>query len=374
MADLYTRYFANSRHNGFVEASSDAAGNIAWRRRIPSGENQQAEARLLLSSGNVVVIDGMREIFAFNANGERLWHRPKRPGTQIALQNGLIYLFTQECSNFLEAVTLAGEIKIEGAPVPDVGEAAYVVIMEPTEDGLVAQVQYTDLPDFPTGEALVYRVVNSEQSGVYAWSRGYPQQESPLVPFVCTQLRRLVTSLPGEALVFDLDTKEREPEPIARFPFPLGDKTVWLSCGGDGHIHWLGYDSQAVYLAVTDLDGEPIHQWNSEKITNLHRCNPIIPTIVTPDRLYVVTPRNLLAIRDNQLEWNFESPRGEFRECTALADGTVLATTWDTLYRLNDKGQIMFDEILDEPLVTPPVVDEKGLIYVAGAETLYALR
>ena len=374
MADVYTRYYANPRHNGYVEASSNAVGNVAWRRRIHTGENGQAEARLILSSGNVVVVDGMRELFAFNASGDRLWHRPKRPGMQVALHDGLVYLFAHEYGNYLEAVSLAGEVKKEGVPIPDVGEAAYLVIMEPTEDGLVAQVQYTDQPDFVTSEVLVYRLSSAETAGLYAWSKGFPQRYSPLVPFACTQLRRLVTSLPGEALVFDLDAKDEEPEPMARFPFPLGDKTVWISCDGDGHIHWLGYDPNAVHLAVTDFNGETVHQWNSEGITTLHRRNPIAPAVITPERTYLVTPRNLLAISDNKLAWNFESPRGEFRACTALADGTVLATTWDTLYRLNDRGEIMFDEILDEPLVTPPVVDEKGMIYVAGAETLYALK
>ncbi|UCD17305.1 MAG: PQQ-like beta-propeller repeat protein, partial [Candidatus Zixiibacteriota bacterium] len=285
--------------------------------------------------------------------------------------NNLVYLFSRDYINYLEAVNPENELKIEGAPIPDVGEDAHLVMLEPTDDGLIAQVQYTDQPDFVTSEVLVYMITHD--SPIYAWCKGFPERESPLVPFVCTRLRRLVTSLPGEALVFDLDSREDTPEPVFRYPFPLGDGTVWISCGTDGNIYWAGYNSNSTLLAATDFSGEQVWRWESAGVVSLPRRNPIAPAIISPDGVFLLTPKSLLAIKDGRLKWVFESVRGEFRECTALADGTVLLTTWDTLYRLNDRGEILFSEIMDEPLATPPVVDDKGRAYVASAETLYAI-
>ncbi len=373
MGDLYTHYYANSRHSGYVEAPSSAFGNSAWSRRIDDNDPPNFRARLLLTCGETVIVEGYGAIAAFDGKGQRLWKRSKWPGTQVVLINDRVYYTSEKQVNRFESIDLKNDIRQQDRHIPGVGSQDYLVLFEPSKEGLVAQVQFTNESDEVTCEMMVYQ--DTEKNLGFDWSMGFPGIVSPLIPLVCTDTRRLVTSIPGETLVFDLDAERNNPGPRERFPFPLGDHTCWVSCGPDGVLYWTGSDSEGLKIVATAANGKIEWRWCSGDEFNLTlaRSNPVAPPIVTPERVYILTPRNIIALQKDIMLWNFESVRGEFYACTALSDDTILVTTRDTIYRLNGLGEIMFDLVFDEPIVTPPVIDSAGRVYVAGRETLHAI-
>jgi len=79
-------------------------------------------------------------------------------------------------------------------------------------------------------------------------------------------------------------------------------------------------------------------------------------------------------VKDGNLLWSFEAKEGNFASGTALADGSILIVEGNKLHRLDAQGNSLFVVSVDEPIVTPPVVDISGQIYVASKETLYAFR
>jgi len=377
MTDLYTHYFANSRHDGFVEAPSTAVGNPAWSRRIDSADPPNIGARCLLTCGENIIIDGHSKIVAFSSRGGRLWERNKWPGTQVVVKKELVYYTSAKQVDRFESVDMNNDIRQEGRHIDGVSDQDYLVMFEPSKEDIVAQVQYTSQPDEVTCEMMVYR--DTDKNLGFDWALGFPGKQSPLIPLVCHDSKQVVTSIPGEALVFDLDAANNSIGLKKRFQFPLGDHTSWVSCGPDGTIYWCGGDSEGLKVTATSPDGKPVWQWCSGDDFDLHiiRTVPIAPPVVTPEFVYLLTPRNLIAIRRDKstefVQYNFESLRGEFYACTALEDGVVLLTTRDTITQLNEKGEVMFDYLFDEPIVTPPVVDSMGRVYVAGREMLHAI-
>jgi len=370
MAGLYTKYFGDSRHSGYISGSTAAAGELAWIRPIDE-VGGQAEARLVLSSGEIVIIDGMNEIFAFSPDGRRLWRRRKYYGTQVALQDGMLYYTTAGKKDRMEAVDLNNSLRLENFLIPDVGSRSYIVLFEPTEKGLIAQVQYASQPDMGTASFVVF---HSPIRGFdYDWCRGFQRSQSPLVPLVSFEHRRLVTTIPWEAIVLDIDAAVPMPEPAARFPLPFKKGTAWVSCGADGSLYWVGHNDQGLHLMVTDFGGNQIWSWSSADSSAVPPLWPIAPPILSTERAHILTREYLLALSKGTILWRFASAQSALRACTALADGTLLLTSGGTLYHLNEAGEILFDIKLDEPPVSAPVIDKNGRIYLAGPETLYAI-
>lgn len=370
---LYSSLFGNSCHNGFINSSSQATGQIAWSKTIAVEAEGPAEARLLQSAEKMVIVEGIRQIFAFNQDGELLWQRPKWYDTPIVLKDEWIYYTSASRNDRMEAIDLTNRIQLEDVVIPEVGENAYIVLFEPIQNGIVAQVQYAG--GNRPGKGPNYFAIYREQSDImdYVWYKRY-DGESPMIPLINMKKGFLLTMFENDALVFDINTKEEEPEPKGKFPYPVGEGTMWASSGDDGSLYWAGLEKGRTVLAVTDLKGEMKWRWESERRPQLKQDEPVAPPIITPDRAYLLSQKNLCAIKDGKLLWSFEAKDDNFTHGTALADNSVLVTAGKKLYRVGADGNSLFEVSVEEALVTPPVIDEDGNIYVASSETLYAIH
>lgn len=372
MPSLYSYPFANSCLTGFIEAHSPATGQLDWSKDIAVQVEVQAETDMLLSSGNIVIINGIQEIFAFDKHGNPLWQRPKWYGTPISLKDDWIYYTSAGRKTRMEAIDLNNKVQLEDLWIPDVGEEAFILFFEPMSNGLIAQVQYIGGgPGRGETEFIVYKI--QKDSMVYDWSSdktGY----SPLFPLVSIKHGRLVTTTLSESLVFDINSKDEEPDPIAKFPLPLGEGTMWVSCGTDGLLYWTGLENGRTVLVVSDLKGEMKWRWDSERRPRLKQDEPVAPPIITLDRAYLLSRNNLYAVKEGKLLWSFEAKEDKFTAGTALADNSVLVTAGKKLYRVGADGKGLFELSVEETIVTSPVIDEDGHIYVASSETLYAIH
>lgn len=369
MSDIYTRYFANSRHDGRVNQTVKAGGDIAWRRIITGDEKISAKSRLLLSSDGQIIVDGLQKIFAYSTEGVKLWECDKYYGCQIALQDGLINYRSAEDLNLIHAVSVADGKKSHDLYISGIIENCDLVIYEPLEKGLIAQIQYASSHDKPSDKMLVYLFSGTVPG--FDWSFTSKGNKGPLVPLVDSENRRFVTSIPGEVVTFNFDSESPTPEPASRFAFPLAEFTAWMSCGRDGKLYFSGCGGQGLEIAVTDINGE-----TSEHIKDIGipPSQPIAPPIISDDHIFILTSSMLIAINNGGVDWTFKPLRGNLQFATALSDGTVLTVAEDMVYHLNQAGEYFFETVVDEPIVTPPVVDGSGRVYVAGRDTLYAIE
>ncbi|MFH1700111.1 MAG: hypothetical protein ABIE07_05950 [Candidatus Zixiibacteriota bacterium] len=369
MSDIYSRYFANARHDGWVNQVVRSDGNIVWRRIITGDEKVSAESRLLLSSDKQIVVDGMKKIFAYSSDGAQLWDREKYYGCQVALQNDLVKYRAADEVNLIHAVSVVDGKKANDLYLSGITKNCDLVFFEPLERGLIAQLQYISSHDKPSDEMLIYLLSGTVPG--FDWSFLYNGSKGLLIPLVNIENRRYVTSIPGKVLVFDLDSRERTPEPLNRFSLPLGENTAWMSCGRDGKLYFTGCGPERLEVAITEFNGE---QTALLKNFDIPAEKPIAPPIVSDEHIFILTASMLIAIRNGDIDWTFKPLRGRMKYVTALSDGTVLAAANDIVYHLNQAGEYFFETVIDEPIATPPVVDGNGRVYVASRDTLYAIE
>lgn len=369
---VYAQLFASACHDGFVNASSRAEGRLGWSKTIPPEGEETPNVRLLLTTDKLVFVVDVRNIYAFNNKGEYLWQMEKWYDTPVVMRGGRIFYTSALRKTRMEAVDFNNQLQIKDFWIPDVGEHAYLVLFEPVEKGLIAQVQYIPTPDEGEKSFIIYRV--HEDGLGYEWSKHFNNEESPLSPIVCFDYHSLVTATQKEGLVFNIESRQPGPEPIAKFPLPFANATMWVSCGADKSLYWAGLVNSITALAATDLNGTEKWKWQSGIHLGPDRSRPVAPPIVTPERIYLLTKKYLFAVKNGRLLWKFEAKEGNFTSGTALADGTVLIAEGNKLHRVDSQGNSLFKVVMGKTIVTYPVIDEEGNIYVASSDTLYAIH
>ncbi|HVP07505.1 MAG TPA: PQQ-binding-like beta-propeller repeat protein [Candidatus Acidoferrum sp.] len=367
MAATYTRYLADSRRSGFIRQRSNATGELVWKKPAAAEEEPSAEIRALLCPGNQVIVDGMNEIYAFDRSGIRQWKRSKFYGSPVAIQDDRIHFLNAGGKHCFDSVDLTNRVQYQRMPVPGMMARAHVTLFEPYKEGLVAQVQDQGVIEDSPPNFLVY---NAPFQGLgFRWCTLFDAATSPIQPLVSWEHRRVITSPGSEVVVYDLDGTRREPEPLARFPFPLADPFPRVSCGDDGLLYWCGSGDKGLELVVTDMDGKEIWRWSSQGKAVAAVTWPIVGN----GMLYILTASTLFAFKDGKLLWRYYPDKASFCHATALGDGSVLITDGPILHRTREDGSSAFVLDFEDMLVAPPIIDELGRIYVAGKETLYAL-
>lgn len=369
MTALYTRLYGGMLHSGFLDVRSQAKGKLCWIERIAAEGGQHAETRVLLGNGSRIVASGMGMFVVFSRDGRCLWRRPKWKGSSIFLEDGWIFYVSPDERNILQAVDLDNRMQLAGVPILGLIGTAVPEILEPSRGELVVQIYDSGNPEEASANTLIYRM-RFEGAG-FEWSRRYPGGVSKIQGLVCLEQRRLVTSIGNVVLIFDLDGTGGELEPLCQFSYPIDSGGLWLSGGADGALYWAGFDGKGLDTAATDLEGRVLWRWQLGS-ANALRGTPVAPPIVAQETMYVLTSSVLCAVRGGTQRWFYETGTGGFKYATALADGSVVITSAAGLHRVDAAGSEVFGVEFEEPLVTPPLADDQGRIYVASKEALYA--
>jgi hypothetical protein len=369
MTALYSRLYSDVRHSGFVDAISSASGKLAWTVKIAAEGETPAEARLLLCDGTRIAVDGPGLITVFDREGRSLWKRPKWPGTSIALQDEWLFFVSPEERDILQAVDFDNQMQLPEVPILGLISRATPEMLEPSRDELVAQIFDTGVPEEAGSNLLIYKM-RFEGSG-FDWSHRYPGGQSRIQPLLCPDQRRLVTSVHDEVLVFDLDGSGGESEPVSRFAYPIETTALWLSASAAGVLYWAGFGKNGLEAVATDLLGNELWRW---KLTSVDQVQgtPVAPLIIAGETAYLLNSTSLYALRGGEQVWSYEPMKSGFRNATGLPDGSVVIAAATGLFRIDATGLELFALEFEETLVTPPVIDDQGRIYVASKETLYA--
>ncbi|MCI5224253.1 MAG: hypothetical protein D3924_16670 [Candidatus Electrothrix sp. AR4] len=136
-----------------------------------------------------------------------------------------------------------------------------------------------------------------------------------------------------------------------------------------------GSGSEGIELVVTNLNGKVVWRWSPKDSVSLPVDYVQPPVVDNKGRVLVSTGRAVAAVSRGALVWEFLPPDGtSVRYLTAFSGGTALVAAGKTLYALSSNGKILWQVAFDETLSTPPVVDHKGTIYVAGPRFLYRVK
>lgn len=121
------------------------------------------------------------------------------------------------------------------------------------------------------------------------------------------------------------------------------------------------------------LAGEEQWRWvDREKDDRWVTAQPPIRSV--SQRVYALTGGRVLAIEQGKLLWQYQVKDEILRHGSSLADGSLLVTVGKTLIHLDSAGNELFSASLDDEILTPPVVDAEGNIYVATASHLVKIK
>ena len=369
----YPVFLASPRRDSFVPLSSPARGAVAWSQKLEL-DPQVLPLHLLCWGDRVVVVTPDR-VDAYGADGLRLWKRERMAGTFTVASGDRLFLLNTE-----------GDLDVLGPDGSKVMDSSWVPM--------------ADEPGFPTSVPLFWPLPTPEDTGdeflLAAQFAGTGASGPPVV--ICYRnaiganfgvwehdimggLRLPPLYVPGLDRML-LATTQVTPVDCgegtlgAAFTLPMSDPVNW--CADDqGNLYVIGThepeDPEAKVrgvLLVLGPDGQERWRWSgSPGMVAWHPARP--PVVGVDGAVFGVVASAVLAFAEGDLAWDYKISA---TAATALGDGTLLLTAGSSLVRLDDAGERMFAANAGGPILTPPVVDGQGSIYLATDKQLVKIQ
>ena len=364
----YPVFLASPRRDSFVPVSSPARGSVAWSQRLEL--EPEVMPLHLLSWGDRVVVVIPDRVDVYGSDGQRLWTRQRMPGTFTVASGDRLYLLNIEGD--LDVVSPDGSLVMDSSWVPMADEPSFpttVPLFWPLSDEeflLAAQFAGTGASGPPV--VICYRNAIGADFGV--WEHD-----------IMGALRLPPLYVPGTGCML-LATPKVNPVDCgdgtlgAAFTVPMSDPVNW-SADDQGNVFVIGTHEpedpqekvRGVLVALTP-DGQEKWRWSGSP--NLVAWHPGQPPVVGVDgTVFGVVAGAVLAFREGQLLWDHKTSA---TAATALADGTLLLTTGGSLVRLDAASELLFSADVGGPILTPPVLDGQGNIFVATDKQLIKIQ
>lgn len=371
MNDIYTHYFANSRHDGFINLAADCKGEVSWEFIVDNKPERHSETRIILVSDDKIFVDSMSEIVCLDISGKLLWKRDKWYGTQIVINNGSLFFTSAARKDRMHAVDFNNNLVLEDFVIWEIIDRSFLVLFEPSIDQLIAQVQYTGLQEVASDKIVIYKI--GKKSLGYDWSKIYLDNTSLLIPLVNHNQKYLLTSNNTDILIFKLDEKNKTPEPNYSFPIPDKTENIFASSAEDGKFY-LAYSFENKII-LKCYDHQAIEFFTIEHQEEFYNFNKVVaPPILTKDLIYIVTEKRILCIRNESILWTYDWNGKPISHATGLADNSILLSQTDLILQLDSEGKKVFSKSFSDTLITPPVVDKTGKVLVASKSKIYCLE
>lgn len=354
-------YFSDYGRSSFFPAAASLKGELLFSTplALPAGT---LPGFVMLWNGRVVVES--ESMFAvYDASGRKQWEQAKYPDSPIGVSDSLIYFENENF--FLDAVDTANRRVLEDGSLPQVIDEHYRVFMiAPQKDDFLAVVQFVGGEDGSPPSARFYRAKYGSPTDTWGSTRDGGQT---LPPLFAAGANRLFVFM-KRAFVFDALMGAEG----AQFDFPI-DSPVAASGDRAGNVYFLGNDKGKGTLAAVTPDGAEIWRFEDPVLGGVAPGGQ--PPILGADgTVYVIAGGAIRAVRDGKLAWKQTPPKGGFAYGAALEGGTFLATAGSVVYLFDAKGEQVSAVDVDEALLTPPVVDRAGIVYVASAKTLFGIQ
>lgn len=358
---LCSTYFSDFGRSSFIPAAAAIAGELLFSAplALPAG----APPQFVLLWNDRIVVESESMFAVFDSSGRKQWERPKYENSPIGIADSLIYY--ENGNFFLDGVDAANRRVLDDGPLPQVIDEHYQVFtIVPQKDDFLAVVQFVGGEDGSPPSARFYRAKYGNPTDTWGSTLGGGQA---LPPLFAAGANRLFVFM-KRAFVFDAVTGAE----AAQFDFPM-DAPVAASADQEGNVFFAGSDKGKGTLSAMTQDGAEIWRFEDPLLRGISPgAQP--PILGADGSVYVVAGGAILAVREGTLAWKRTPPKGGFSYGAALEGGSFLATAGSVVYLFDAKGGQVSAIDLDEALVTPPVVDRAGIVYVASSKTLFGLK
>lgn len=390
---LYAVHLGGPGRDSHTAASTRAEGRVEWAKPLGLAATERLRS-LLLWQGRLVADSGTR-VSAFSASGERLWERPKRPGSFAVVGDELLYAVNR--IGRLEGIDADNRLVLSDAPFPGLASNEFAVVQLWPRKADFVSATYVASPNYsesdvakeiPKPRLVARRTVYGRAVGAWGEEILGSMTLDPL--FYAEREQWLVAH--DEVRVVDLKAGAELP----RFKLPLDSTTDW-SIGNDGLLCVTGSQGGRKTVVALTTAGQERWRWSDDESGDpWAAAQPPIQGV--RGRVFVLTEGRVIALDAGKPAWvhdarsdslrhgaqagdgSFELKDGrllstaKLRYGTALADGSILVVGNRNMRHLDASGRRLFSVSVAEDIVTPPVVDAEGSIFVGTATMLVKIR
>lgn len=367
---MYTQYYSNSRHDSFINSIPKVNGKILREIEISDKSVSNLEIRVILTDGKDYFLDTASEIICFTGEGKIKWRRSKWYGSQVVLNNKLLFYQSAARKDDMEAVDYQNNIVISKYPINGVIDESQIILFQPDTDGLIAQIYYSDIVDTSVPEYLIFQAL--KKSLGFIWHKRYYNQICPSLPLVNYEKGFVLTFSPTQGQIFILGKKSDEADPDYSFDLPKDYNSVFASSSQEGDIYLASSSKHFVNLKCISFDGK--EKYSVEVIDDFVDARPVLcPPILTPDGfVFILTNNKVFCIKDKKLIWS-KLIRG-INSATAFADNSIIIAAENKLIRLNAKGNESLNFEAEGKIFAPPVLDDQGRLMFCTNTTVYLME
>lgn len=357
---LYPTYFANTMRNSFVNRSTRISGSPEWKAGKPASDEDQPRA--LFTWADHVAVESESTLRLFDKNVTQLWSRTKAGGSPAAVGDSLAYY--QDEQFYLTGVDIGGKARLSDADFPNAVDPAFqVALLAPRKDDFLAVIQFTGGPEGLSPK--VYVEATRYGRNLSAWVKELDGTQV-LEPLYIPAQERLIVFL-DDIIFFDANTGNE----ISRHPYIIAP----AGCCADtsGNLYMIGAPAGKNMLVMMSAAGQEVWRWednsSSAPVKNGRR-----PILGTANQVFLLIGTSVIALTAGKQDWTFDTEGPSPDYGTALADGSLLVTAGNMLYRLDNEGNAVLEADAESRILTPPVIDAEGSIFVATASELLRLK
>ncbi len=361
----YPIRLANYQGNSLVGATATAKGTRRWSREYRAVDEQfLLVPQAVLIRGDYVGVQSTGDLLVYDADGNFKFQVGIGQNTPVIFGAEAIAFLTS--SGLLEYRDYANKVLLEAKEVPAFREWAYVLLMKPGADDLLAAIQFSGGPQRKPQEYDIYSVPIEKTTR--SWSHNGQGHIS-----------RVLLSPDGATIYMLKECKVTllsvvDGRIAGQYDLPLSRVTS-ASLDNAGNLVVTGAsdgDNPKDLLAVFGPDGKAL--WTYA----LQNYGAELPPSCRDDGGVIIVDGSFLrCVRGGDQIWEQPLPGEAKTWVTIDAAGNVACINGPYLKLIDNAGNKIFDLTLtndNEVFNAPPAIDARGRIYVAGSEKLYCIE
>lgn len=387
---IYISPFADYQRTSFINTTTSAKGKITWSFETGVTATKHWTTNVALWGGDPLILT-LDNLILLDLNGKKLWSSAKKLRTAMGIYQGRLY--TQSKSGFLQIHNLDGTLQAKDLPFPGgLGEKSQTGILVPREKDFVSVVFDSDQHDHAEDGEQVYSkphatIIQNRYEITYGdWSQEEACTWGHSTPLFDS--KRDILSLWTDTHF--IRGKMTGSNTITKFNPQIPGAIDW-SMDDSEQYYVIASESNLMQFASFDASGKIKWQWKQEIKTDKksevksgdtaalrseEKWLPHPPAIGANGRLYVLTNQKIRAFDQKDLVWSYslKSSSTEMSFVTVLSDNSILVANEKDLVFLDETGKKIWNMTFDEEILSSPVVDENGNIFIATVTKVFRIN
>jgi outer membrane protein assembly factor BamB len=307
--------------------------------------------KVLIWEGNPVAC-ALSAFCVYTKDGKELFRRDKHPGSPVAIATDLAY--HENRGTYLEAVDLHNKLVLERGSFAVAPNGEFnVTLFWPRENDYIG-CSFSPYYEEVVPSVIVRRGSYTERLGIWGEDFKGPSQ---LWPLAVPEMGLLLVSINNTVICMNIEG----PEEVGRFQVSLQKMNDWSS-DPKGGLCILGECSDNKVLVGMSSAGKELWRLDIKGDDQWVLWQP--PIQAGDGRVYVLTDHRVLAIQNGALLWQYGSKDGEVHGGSSVPDGSVLVASGQVLMHLGTDGKVLERVAVGEEVLSAPVVDLEGFVYV----------